>query len=208
MNTKFLAILAALTCAAEAAFAQTATITATPNAFTLNPGQTFNVTFALQSGPTSVSGFDLFLESNSANVNNNFSITSETLAHPGTAAGVPTYPDVISTTTSDHAGFAQNANDQGANFNADAAVPTNLTMLTLQVGSLTPGGTYTFFTTGSAGPEDKQTLIFGGANDNFTQYSVTPTSFTVTVVPEPATWSLILTGGVGAAGLMLRRKRA
>jgi PEP-CTERM motif len=211
MNTKFLAILVALSCAAQAASAQTATLTATPSTFNVLPGGNFNVTFSLTGGPVVVSGFDLFLESNSANVNNNFSIASRTLAHPGTNAGIPTYPDAISTSTSDHAGFAQNLNDQGAFFSADANAPTDLLTLNMQVGNLTPGGTYTFFTTSSnTNTEPKATLVFGGPNtgDDLNQFSVTPVSFTVTVVPEPATWSLLAMGGLGSLGMVLRRKRA
>ncbi|HEY4283681.1 MAG TPA: hypothetical protein VGM62_11515, partial [Chthoniobacterales bacterium] len=140
MKTKLLAVL--LTgCFTHALLAQgTATITATPNSFNLSPGGTFNVTFSLQSGPAVVSGFDLFLESNSANVNNNFSLTARTPAHPGTNAGSPSYPDVISTTGSDHAGFAQNGHDQGVFFDTDQNVPTDLLTLTLQVGAGTPTG--------------------------------------------------------------------
>jgi hypothetical protein len=155
-----------------------------------------------------VSGFDLFLESNSANVNNAFSITGNSPTFPGTPASIQTFPDFINTTNSDHAGFAQNDNDQGYNFAADHNVPTNLETLTLTVGGSTPLGSYTFFTTSSSLPENNQTLIFAGADESFNQYSVTQASFTVTVVPEPSTWL----AGAAAAGLigytMLRRRTA
>ena len=212
MKTKLAAVILALGAFATGAFAQaqTATILATPDNFIVNPGGTFNVTFSLQSGPAVVSGFDLFLESNSANVDNNFSITMRSLAHPGTDAGTPSFPDTISTSTSDHAGYAQNLHDQGAFFSTDQNVPTDLVTLTLQAGNLTPGGTYTFFTTSSdTATENKATLVFGGpsSTDDFNQFSVTPASFTVTVVPEPATWSLVSLGALASFGLTLRRRR-
>jgi hypothetical protein len=190
------------------AFAQvTMTATTSPNVTALSTGDTFTVTFSLQNPPNFVSGFDLFLESNSANVNNGFEIISRTVG-AGTDAGLPTYPDVISTSTSDHLGFAQNANDQGRFFSTDQAGASSLETLTLQVLTST-AGSYTFSTTSSSLPENKQTLVFGGPTtaDDLNQFSVTPGDFTVTVVPEPSTWL----AGIGAVGVigytMLRRRR-
>jgi PEP-CTERM motif len=210
MKTALFAAILTASVVSGAVAQGTATITANPNTFSLAPGDTFNVTFTLQSGPAVVSGFDLFLESNSANVDNNFSITVRTLAHSGTDADLPSYPDAISTSTSDHSGFAQNQHDQGAFFDSDQNVPTDLVTLTLQVGANTPSGSYTFSTTSSnTGVENKATLVFGGpsTSDDLNQFSVTPTSFTVTVVPEPSVWLLISVGAAASFAAMRRHRR-
>lgn len=210
MKTKILVLLLATGLLARAAFAANATVTVDNNTFNVMPGDTFSITFSVTGGPVVVKGFDLFLESNSANVDNNFSITQRVLGHPGTDADAPTYPDVISTSTSDHSGFAQNTHDQGASFSADQNVPTDLLTLTLLVGNATPGGSYTFMTTSSnTVAEPKATLVFGGPSsaDDLNRFDVPVVSFTVNVVPEPATWSLLALGGLGSVGLVMLRSR-
>ena len=206
-------VLCAVGLLANSANAQnTATIVAMPSQFTLMSGNVFDVTYTLTGGPTVVSAFDLFLESSSLNANNNFSITSRVLGAPGTNAGTPTFPDLLSTSTSDHAGFAQNRSDQGAFFNADQNAPAVLVTLTLQVDANTPNGNYTFSTTSSdTNTEPKATLVFGGPNtgDDFNQFSVAPASFTINVVPEPAAWALVVVGVTMLAGSgRMRRRRA
>jgi len=95
--------LAVIAMIVSSALAQngTAVVDFTQSATSVNSGQTFTVTFQLQSGvnPTlaAVSSFDLFLESNSANVDNNFSIVLPvTYPAAGTQSGNPSYPDTIS----------------------------------------------------------------------------------------------------------------
>ena len=212
--------LAVIAMMVSSALAQngTAVVDFTQSATSVNSGQTFTVTFQLQSGvnPTLavVSSFDLFLESNSANVDNNFSIVLPvTYPAAGTQSGNPSYPDTISSSTSDHSGYAQNQYSQGYSFTNDLAVsnPTNLVTLTIQVGANTPIGSYTFFNTSSS--DTKATLIGGGpdASNDLNQYDVNQASFTIDVigatVPEPSTWL----AGVGASGVIgytvLRRRK-
>lgn len=201
---------------ASSAFSQGTAVVAWTNqsATIVNPGQSFNITFSLQSGINPnllvVSGFDLFIESNNANVDGNFSITARSLVSTGTNADTPTYPDTLTTAGSSESGFAENQHDQGVFFDTDQNVPTDLLTLTILVGANAPAGTYTFVNSNSTNG-GKETLIFGGAStaDDLNQYSVNQASFQISVVPEPATWSLLGLGGVGALGMtMLRRRRA
>jgi hypothetical protein len=74
--------------------------------------------------------------------------------------------------------------------------------------NLVPGSVYRFFAT-SGGPTDAQgSWIDNTANATFGLNTAKGTPlFTITVVPEPATWSLFGLGAIGAFGLNLLRAR-
>jgi PEP-CTERM motif len=165
--------------------------------------------------PANITGFDLILESSNA-PSGDFKITANTVPSGWTPAG--TFGnETLTTGASDHSGFVQNPDNLGAA--APNAVPASsfsspamLDTLTLMVLAGTPAGTYVFRTTPS------YTKIGGGTTTRFSDvtnagdpnspYMITPATFTITVVPEPATMSLMGLGALGSLGLnILRRKR-
>ena len=197
----------------EVASAQMISISAMPGSQSVPTGGSFNVSLAVSvpqgSGPSDVAGFDLYLVTAAAN-SGYFSITAATPTGPFNQFGPDdSTPDPLSTDTG--TGYVQNSMNQGALANDGDAqtVPVtnlNLVNLTLSVGANTPVGTYTLQTsttpTAGAGFSDV-------TDSNGTPYEATsPGMFSITVVPEPATWAMML-GGIGLLGgsWCLRRSR-
>src|SRR3954451_8135635 len=157
---KKLLLLVALSGAlASAAVAQTGstsdTFTFTPSTQNVGSNSSFTVQVGVTgtASPNPLDGFDLWLVTNSAN-SGLFKVTNVSYAAPFTFFGSPATPDTLSTAAA--SGFVRNSNDLGnasANQANDPTAPYNNTLLetlTISTGVLTPGATYTFFSSTSA----------------------------------------------------------
>ena len=178
-------------------------LTAASGAYLAGGSFTFDITLTVQNSGSDpvpdVSGYSLWFETSVAN-NSYFKITNRTLStftDPNTA-GI-SYPQAIVA--------GGNANDLGG---TGATMLTNNSYLvmsiTVQIAAGTPNGDYQIMTTGFNSNTDHSKTT--EANDgNFVHHFIAPTVYSITVVPEPATLSLLGLGGLGSLGLMVLRSR-
>lgn len=125
----------------------------------------------------------------------------------GTNTGVPkTFTDASGADTgflSDKTG--SNAGDLGATA-ADSSFDVGpgtylMTTVTFTLAGNAPAGTYAIKDTLNS---PKGSAIF---DSSFGTHSVAQNTYSLTVVPEPSTWSLIGLGGLGAVGMTMLRAR-
>ena len=177
-----------------------------PNAGSYAAGAsfTFDITLAVSTSGTdsvpNVSGFSVWFETSAAN-NSFFTITSRTLStfvDPNTP-GI-TLPQAIVA--------GGNANDLGGTGATQLTNASYLVMsITIKIDASTPAGTYTIATTTTnSNPVDHHNRSVAN-DDSFVAHPLAATVYTITVVPEPATLSLLGLGGLGSFGLTVLRAR-
>ncbi|PYK29292.1 MAG: hypothetical protein DME57_10810 [Verrucomicrobia bacterium] len=180
---------------------------------TVSPGSVFSLdVYATFTGYTG-RGLSYWLQVPTA-LASHISITSEsyfTWTDPSQAGGLTPF----NTTTGADSGFTTENRDLGATSQQDFTTnpPTytqdkpagtyKVSTLGFSLDPSTPAGTYTIMTTlgGGAGKDSEL------SDTTDTHHLVSEATFTLTVVPEPTTLSLLGLGGLGSVGLTMLRAR-
>jgi hypothetical protein len=176
------------------------------NAATFNSGTgTFNIDVSLTFAGATSTGYSLWLETQTGAASK-ISISGETLFTFTTITDSEDKPWNFTDSSGAHSGFlsdksATQAGDLGATGTAQAAGTYKVADLQLSLSGLAPG-TYQLETT-TLSPKPSEATV--GGNDTFAPQSVY--TITIAAVPEPATWSLMALGGLGALGVNLLRGR-
>jgi PEP-CTERM motif len=211
MKIKLITSIACLLFMAGLAFGQTQTLSLTNggvNNITLSSGTTsFELDVSSTFSGYSSYGLSYWLQVPSA-VASAFSITGVTYGStfPDPNASSPSTVLFNDNTPADGAasGFTIETRDLGGS-NGSTGPGTSAgtyadTSMTINLSGLA-AGTYTLESTiGGSRPSEQ-------SDTSFTGHDFPESTFTITVVPEPATWSLFGLGAIGAFGLNLWRTR-
>ncbi len=182
------------------------------NSVTVNMNDTFTIDVGGMFNFDST-GYSLWLEAPTASgFASSLSITNRTylVFTDRTDNG---FPKVFSDTAGAQSGYLSDADtvinpqtgtidqgDLGATGFATAGT-YNLGQITFSLAGAAPG-TYTLFST-VISPRQSQFTQSG----TFQSINTPASPFTVTVVPEPSTWSMLILGGLGTVGLVALRRR-
>ncbi len=215
MNKKHLVLtISCFLLTAGLTFGQTAVFSfndnvGTPNAGTYNPNDTITLDLSGTATGFTAAGYSLWLEVPTTNgFNAMINITSSTVFQ-FTDQTQPVYPKSFTDTAGRrNAGYLTDkqgalSGDMGATANAPAENFTGTALLaryTLALSNATPG-TYVLFTT-ALNPKRS-----GMSDSSFNFFGAAAASYTITVVPEPATWFAGALIGLGLVGFTLLRRR-
>jgi hypothetical protein len=155
------------------------------NAATFNSGTgTFNIDVSLTFAGGTSTGYSLWLETETGAASK-ISLTNETFFTFTTPTDSEAKPWNFTDSSGAHSGFLSDKSaTQAGDLGATGTAP----------------GTYHLETT-TLSPKPSEATVAG--TDAFATQSI----YTITIVPEPATWSLMALGGLGTVGLSVLRAR-